>query len=69
MKERPRVTIDGRGVVVHLVDSGGRAVEVPLSELPARAASVAAALKTTEGRSSFLRGLARLLGSLSNPKD
>jgi len=68
LKERPRVTIDGRGVVVHLVDSDGRGIDVPLAEVPARVARVAGALKTTEGRSTFLRGVARLLGTLAEPK-
>lgn len=69
MKERPRVTVDGRGVVVHLVDSEGRAVDVPLAEVPARVARVAGELKTKEGRSTFLRGVVRLLGSLAEPRE
>lgn len=69
MKERPGVTVDGRGVVVHLVDTDGRGIDVPLNEIPARAAQVASALKTREGRWTFLRGVARLLGSLAEPEE
>lgn len=67
MKDRPRVTIDGRGVVVHLVDSEGHSMDVALNEIPGRVATVAGALRTKEGRSTFLRGVARLLGSLAEP--
>lgn len=69
MKERPGVTIDGRGVVVHLVDSDGRGIDVPLNEVPARVARVAGALKSREGRSTLLRGVFRLLGSLAEPEE
>jgi hypothetical protein len=68
VKPQPKVTIDGRGVVVHLTDSNGRGVEVPLTEVPAAVARAAAALKSSEGRSTFLRGVGRLLASLAEPK-
>ena len=69
MKERPGVTIYGRGVVVHLVDSDGRGVDVPLNEVPGRVATVAGALGTKQGRWTLLRGVLRLLGSLAEPEE
>lgn len=63
-KPAPLITIDERGVILHLTDSKGDGVAVPLNldtanELAAQLAIALERLRAPETRSGFLWSLAR----------
>lgn len=72
---KPRLTIDDRGAVLHVdTDDRGNGIAIPLEpntvlELAAGFERAKATLKTPAGRSTFLRGLGRLLLELTEPKE
>lgn len=71
---KPSLTIDQRGVVLHVTTEAGEGVAVKLDpgtvlELAAGLERARATLKTPEGRSSFLRGLGRLVLDLADQKE
>lgn len=74
MKYKPSITVDDRGVLLHVLGPDGEGFAVPLDsstvlEMSAALTRAAAALKTTEGRSTLLRGVGRLLRELAEPKE
>jgi hypothetical protein len=67
---KPSVTIDARGVLLHVTTQAGESVSIPLEpatviELAAALERARASLKTPEGRSTLLRGLGRILSDLA----
>lgn len=67
---KPSITIDERGVILHVTTDAGEGIAVPLEpatvlELAAALERGRAALKTPAGWSKLLRGAGRLLLELS----
>lgn len=70
---KPSISIDERGVLLHVTDSEGRGFAVPLDtqtvlELGAKLAAAKAMLLTPEGKRRFAKGLAQLLLSMTEPE-
>lgn len=71
---KPSITIDERGVLLHVTTDAGEGVAVKLEpstvlELMAGLERARGALKTTAGWSTLLRGAGRLLLELSEGKE
>lgn len=67
---KPSVTVDERGVILHVTDSDGKGVAVPLSgetltEIAAKWNQAKATLITPEGKRKFVRGLVELVLELT----
>jgi hypothetical protein len=68
---KPSVTIDERGVTLHIVTEKGEGIAVPLEtdtllEIVAAVERGRAVLKTPAGRSTLFRGLGKLLLDLTD---
>jgi hypothetical protein len=67
---KPSITVDERGVLLHITTAEGNGVAIPLD--PATAlemwGKLSLALKSPDGRSTLLRGLGRLLAELAQGK-
>lgn len=66
---KPSISVDERGVIVHLTNDAGEGVAVPLEadtvlEAAAAIERAKAKLKTPEGRGALLRGLGRVAWEL-----
>jgi hypothetical protein len=58
---KPSVTVDERGVILHVTNDAGEGVAVPLNaELVTEATNAAARLLSPEGKRALARGLGRL---------
>ena len=71
---KPTVTIDERGVLLHVTDAAGNGYAIPLEpatviEMAAALSRAKAALKTPEGRSVLVSALGGLLRELTKPKE
>jgi hypothetical protein len=67
---KPSITIDERGVLLHVTDSDGNGVAVPLEpstvlELSAALDRARTNLRTPKGRGVLLRGLAALAAEIA----
>lgn len=57
---KPSVTVDERGVVLHVTNDAGEGVAIPLNaELVTDATKAAARLLSPEGKRALLRGLGK----------
>lgn len=71
---KPSVTIDERGVLLHVTTSAGEGIAIPLEpktviELAAGLERARGALKTSAGWSALLRGAGKILFDLAEDKD
>lgn len=74
MKARPSVTIDERGILLHLTDAEGKGVAIPLEpstllQLSAAVTKAVATLKTPRGRSLLVSAAGALFRELTGPGD
>ncbi len=70
MKPKPSITIDERGILLHLVDGNGEGVAIPLEpatllQLSAAVTRAVATLKTPGGRSLLVSAAGALFRQLS----
>jgi len=62
---KPSVTVDERGLVVHLTNEAGEGVAIPVNaELVTDATKAAARLLSPEGKRALLRGLGKVFFEL-----
>lgn len=71
---KPSITVDERGVVLHVTDAAGKGFAVPLSaatvaELGLQLARAKARLMTAEGKSEIAKALGELFGKLTRKGD
>jgi len=69
-RPKPSITIDERGVLLHVTDSEGNGIAIPLEpgtvlELAAGFDRARASLKTPEGRKALWHGLANIVSELA----
>jgi hypothetical protein len=64
---KPSITVDERGVLLHVIGKDGEGVAIPLDPgtIIEMWGALGRALKTPNGRTTFLRGLGRILGELT----
>lgn len=72
MKAKPSVTIDERGILLHLVDGNGKGVAIPLEpatlvQLSAAVTRAVAEIKTPRGRSLLVSAAGALFRQLTEP--
>lgn len=66
---KPSITVDERGIILHVTTATGEGVAVPLNaELVTEAKNAFAKLATPEGKRRVLHGLGRLFSELTEPE-
>lgn len=67
---KPSVTVDERGVLLHVVTEEGEGIAIPLDprELAATTAAVLDQVLSPEGKRRLVRGLGRLFLELTAPE-